>query len=69
MAKALIALELRKEMEIPNLFKAQMQLVSDVEIRDAKTFNEKFMSLTQLIQQKVKENEDQTSRIKESLGL
>ncbi|HEU4932871.1 MAG TPA: hypothetical protein VFT48_12390, partial [Pyrinomonadaceae bacterium] len=56
---ALIVASFRKGIEIEQMFKAQAQLASDQTITDAKTFNEKFASLNELIQQKHKEKEDQ----------
>ena len=55
----LIVASFRKGVEIEQLFKAQAQLASDQTITDAKTFNEKFASLNELIQQKQKEKDDQ----------
>lgn len=56
---ALIVASFRKGIEIEQMFKAQAQLPSDQTITDAKTFNEKFASLNELIQKKHKEKEDQ----------
>ena len=56
---ALIVASFRKDIEIEQLFKAQAQLASDQTITDAKTFNEKFASLNELIRQKQKEKDDQ----------
>lgn len=56
---ALIVASFRKGREIEQLFKAQAQLASDQTITDAKSFNEKFASLSQLIRQKQKEKDDQ----------
>src|SRR2546423_3439951 len=40
-ARALFASSFRKEVEVNDLLKAQMHLVSDGEVRDARTFNQK----------------------------
>lgn len=56
---ALIAASLRKDVEIGELFKAQAQLVSDNTINDAKGLNEKWVYFNGLIQQKVKEKDEQ----------
>ena len=58
-AMVLIVASFRKGIEIEQLLKAQAQLASDQTITDAKTFNEKFASLDQLIQQKQKEKDEQ----------
>jgi hypothetical protein len=55
----LIASSLRMEGEIKQLFKTQAQLASDHTLNDAKSFNEKFNSLTELIHQKQKEKDQQ----------
>ena len=49
----------RKSIEIEQMFKAQAQLASDQTITDAKTFNEKFASLDEMIRQKQKERDEQ----------
>ena len=49
------ASNIRKTVEVNELFKAQMRLVSDQEIKDEKTFNEKFLNLLRQSQQKQKE--------------
>lgn len=56
---ALIVTSFRKGTEIEQLFKAQAQLASDQTITDAKTFNEKFVSLNEQIRQKQKEKDEQ----------
>ena len=48
----------RKAVEVDELFKAQMKMVSDERIVDEKTFNEKFLHSGQLIAQKKRESED-----------
>lgn len=55
----LIASSFKIEGEMKQLFKAQAQLASDHTINDAKTFNEKFNSLTRLIQEKQKQKDQQ----------
>ena len=56
---ALIVASFRKDIEIEQMFKAQAQLAADVTITDAKTFNEKFASLNELIRQNQKEKDEQ----------
>jgi hypothetical protein len=48
----------RKSIEIDELLKAQAQLASDQTITDAKTFNEKFAHMTELMKQKQKEKDE-----------
>lgn len=55
----LIVASIRRNIEIEQLLKEQAQLVSDLTITDAKTFNEKFAQIGALIQQKVKEKDAQ----------
>jgi len=56
---ALIAASFRKSVEIEQLFKQQALLLSDPTITDAKTFNEKFVHMNELVRQKQKEKDDQ----------
>ena len=56
---ALIVASFRKDIEIEQMFKAQAQLALDPTITDAKTFNEKFASLNELIRQNQKEKDEQ----------
>ena len=56
---ALIAASFRKSVEIEQMLKQQALLVSDQTITDAKTFNEKFVHINELIQKKQKEKDDQ----------
>lgn len=63
------AASIRKNMEINSLFKEQMLLASDAEIKDQKIFNEKFMTLLSLIQQKSKERDERQAEGKKLLGL
>ena len=56
---ALIAASFRKSVEIEQMLKQQALLVSDQTITDAKTFNEKFVHINELIRQKQKEKDDQ----------
>jgi hypothetical protein len=58
-AISLIAYSLKSEIEMKQLFKAQAQLASDRSLTDAKAFNEKFLQLRGLIQQKQKEKDQQ----------
>jgi hypothetical protein len=53
-----LAAAIRKDLEVTELVKSQMRLVSDEQIKDAKTLNEKLMSSWQLIQQKQSESTD-----------
>lgn len=68
--KGLTALtaSIRKTIEINNLIKDQTLLASNVEIKDEKIFNEKFMNLMSLIQQKSKERDHQQAEGKKLLG-
>lgn len=56
---ALIAASFKTSTEIEQLFKQQALLASDQTITDAKTFNEKFAQLNELIRQKQKEKDNQ----------
>ena len=67
-AMALSASSIRKGVEVNELIQAQMRLAFDEEIRDAKTFDEKFMNLMQLIKQKRQEVDDQRNEAKRLLG-
>lgn len=55
----LIAASFRTTIEIEQLLKAQAQLASDETIKDQKTFSEKFVYFSGLIQQKQKEKDEQ----------
>lgn len=55
---ARFASSFRKSVEVDELFKSQLKIVSDDTIVDAKTFNEKFLQSGQLIAQKKRESED-----------
>ena len=66
---SLIADALRKDIEINNLLKAQMRLVSDEEIKDEKTLNDKFMQSWQRIHEKQRESGDLLSQGKRALGV
>lgn len=52
-----VASSFRKNVEVDELFKSQIQIVSDDTIVDAKSFNEKFLLSGQLIAQKKHERE------------
>jgi hypothetical protein len=56
---ATVAASFRKDVEIEQLVKAQVQLASDQTITDAKAFNEKFAYFNKLMQQKQKEKDEQ----------
>ena len=58
----------RKDVEINLLFIDQMKLVVDDEIRDQKTFDSEFMTLTDSIADKVKESEDLQTAARACLG-
>ena len=55
---ARFASSFRKSVEVDELFKSQIKIVSDDTIVDAKTLNEKFLHSGQLIAQKKRESED-----------
>ena len=63
-----VASSLRKNIEINALMKEQMVLASDEGIKDQKIFNEKFMTLMSLIQQKTKERDEQQAEGKKLMG-
>ncbi len=67
-AATLIATALRKNLEINELLKAQMRLVSDEEIKDGKTLTEKIMQSWKLVQQKQHESDEQFNEGKRLLG-
>ena len=58
----------RKTVEVNELLKSQMQIVSDDNVKDEKLFNEKFLHLLQLMQQKRSESESQFGEGKRLLG-
>ena len=58
----------RKTVEMNELLKSQMQIVSDDNVKDEKLFNEKFLHLLQLVQQKRSESESQFGEAKRLLG-
>ena len=66
---AKLAASVRTQQEINNLFKEQMLLVSDAEIKDPKTFNEKFLRVAALIGTKRTEVDDQKADAKKLLGF
>lgn len=55
----LLGSSLKTDAEINQLFKAQAQLASDRTLNDAKAFNDRFNSLTLLIQQKQEQKDQQ----------
>ena len=65
----LFAASFRKDVEITGLFKEQMRLAANSEIKDQKTFNEKFMNLTQLIEREKRKRDDQQNEGKRLMGL
>lgn len=52
-----VASSFRKDVEVDELFKSQIKIVSDDTIVDAKSFNEKFLQSGHLIAQKRRESE------------
>ena len=58
----------RKTVEVNELLKSQMQIVSDDKVMDERLFNEKFLHLLQLIQQKRSECQNQFGEGKRLLG-
>ena len=65
----MFAASIRTNIEINSLFKEQMLLASDGQIKDEKVFNEKFMTLMSVIQQKSRERDDQQTGGKKLMGL
>ena len=65
----LIAGALRRNMEVNELLKSQMRLVSDEEIKDGKTLKEKILQSWQVIQQKQRESENELKEGKRLLGI
>ena len=64
----LLASSFRKDVEATELLKEQVGLVNNDEIKDQKTFNEKFMNLAQLIGQKIKERDAMQAEGKTIIG-
>ena len=58
----------RKTVEMNELLKSQMQIVSDDKVVDKQLFNEKFLHLGQLIAQKLSESQNQFGEGKRLLG-
>lgn len=58
----------RKTVEVNELLKSQVQIVSDDTVVDEKLFNEKFLHVLQLVQQKRNESESQFGEGKRLLG-
>jgi len=63
-ATALFAQSFKKNVEIDQLFKEQMNLVLDDRINDSKTFETQFMDLTQRIEIKGKERDELQTKAK-----
>jgi ribosomal protein S19E (S16A) len=59
---------LRKTVEMNELIKSQMQMVSDERVADEKIFNEKFLHSWKLIQQKQSRREHDFAEAKRLLG-
>lgn len=66
---ALLLSALRTSMKIDDVFKSQMQLVSDERIVDAKTFNEKFLELLKPVAQIQSERDAQLEEGRRLLGM
>ena len=64
----LFASSFRKDVEANELLKEQVGLVHNHEIKDQKTFNDRFMNLAQLIGQKIKERDDLQAEGKTIIG-
>ena len=64
----LLASSLRKGVEATDLFREQVGLVHSGEIKDQKTFNERFMNSARLIEQKIRERDDLQAEGKRILG-
>lgn len=67
-AATLIATALRQNLEINELLKAQMRLVSDEKIKDGQTLSEKIRQSWQQVQQKQAEGDKQFQEGKRLLG-
>lgn len=66
---ALVAEALRKSVEVDQLLKSQMRLVSDEKIKDAKTLNEKIKRSWQLVQEKQRESSELLAQGKRVWGI
>lgn len=66
---ALLAASFLKDVEVAGLFKEQMKLVLDDGLKDQRTFNEKFIELTRVIEQKVKERNELQAEGKKVMGM
>lgn len=65
---SLFAASFRKGAEISQLFKEQMKLVLDDNIKDSKTFETTFTDLTQSAEAKTEERDELQSEEKRVLG-
>lgn len=65
---SLFAASFRQDAEISQLFKEQMKLVFDDNIKDSKTFETKFSDLTQSAEAKIKERDELQLEGKKILG-
>ena len=65
----LVASSVRKHREVNELLKAQMRLVYDEDIRDSKTFNDKFVGFREAIKQKGKEADELRDQGTPLMGL
>ena len=65
----LVASSVRKHREVNELLKAQMRLVYDEDIRDSKTFNDKFVGFIEAIKQKGKEADELRDQGTPLMGL
>ena len=66
---SLIAAALRKDLEINELLKSQLQLVSDEQIKDEKTLTEKMRSAWPVIHEKQRESSDLIKEGRRLLGI
>jgi TPP-dependent 2-oxoacid decarboxylase len=65
---SLFAASFRKDVEVSQLFKEQMKLVLDDNIKDLKTFETKFVALTKNVEMKMKERDELQSEGKRIIG-
>lgn len=68
-AVTLIATGLRRNLEVNQLLKAQMLLVSDEAIKDDKTLTEKILQSWQVIQEKQRQSDEEFKEGKRLLGV
>jgi len=66
---AMFASTLRRDVEITDLFKQQLRLASNQEIKDQKAFDEKFLNLMQIFQKKRREKYKQQDEARKLMSL